>query len=601
LNFTPTPQPHNQNINRLSVELVPALQHLISELASLAMITLEHTSALVFLNQPNGYVVVSNENHMWSLPLQPIWNIPSQARSLEAKELETVAQDGLKSNFFNGVCIAINTGSGNFGMLWLLNSKQKLQDFSVLQRVSTIFATALKWAQSFIATTRQHDLAFAVADSLPIGLVVADLTGRIQFINRAYTSQFGYLPQDLKDRNLAELALPEHRKQLHKALKQRQNGESSTYRYQMYRRDGSIADVEMNGTPYKNTNGQLVGKVAIAKDISEELALERATHEARRAIHKKMTDTLLETRRSLEDEKNFAFEMIESLQEGFALLDLNAHFRFTNSAFAQLCAMSAQALVGLSAESFIEPEDLEAVRQHLYSVRPGQSVSFVHRIRQANLNVLHVKARVSLHLNQAGNVAGILLAAKDISSEVESSQKMHQLKTELQSMQAKMQSGTGFFGRLESIGGAVNLVQMLHASGMNGAIQLDDSIIFLAQGRFVAVNHPKLSGLAALEAMIQRERGQFQFIPGIQPEKVQFSLDPIQLALEWSTRKDEIFAPTPMPHEQQVVLPNAKAALAFMQGVGGRSQFTLSTEQGNVILLGRGIKVVVLDAKPEDF
>ncbi len=540
----------------------------------------------------------------------PAWLLPIQARMVrETPDLEAIANYLEQYDVKNALGVSIITVHGVIGAIWVVNSLETAQSSSV--ELLNTFAAQIAFAleqeverlefQKPHKIARERDFALSVAQFLPIGTIVADLDGNVQFMNRAFCQQFGYTLEDTKNQRFHEFVLPEFQAGVIAALTTRAAGESSMARYQVYRKDRSVADVEIMGHPRFDSLGRVIGTVATVRDVSQEMALERATLEARRAINKKLTETLVETKRSLEREQVFALEIMESLQDGFALLDKSGLFEYVNAAFAQMCGFSSAALVGFDARVFVHPEDMPLIVQTLTAIQPHQVLSFQHRVVRADQTIIHVKAHCSLRLDAHGDIVGALLCSRDISQKLADESRMLALEGELSQIQNKLEAGSGFSGRLETIGGAVGLMQMLAASPVSGAVQLDDSILFLEHGRIVEVVHPKLLGKTAVEAVIQRRIGQFQFIPEVRPANMVLNLDPIQLALAHLAKQDEATAPPKSSSEHQISLPNSKAANAFMQGVGGQQHFRVSLEESLVILRGRNLKIVVLEAKLTDF
>jgi PAS domain S-box-containing protein len=579
----------------------------------LATQTLRFEAAYLLLNDHLGGQILGQDGMRLAGVVFPQWVLPGQPHLLhQSAQLEALAALLQHKKLENALGVRLELDEQTFGALWLTNSRDALQphDLSILKALAKHIATLCQPRQSpnlaelqspNLAELQSSRLAESILQALPIGVIATDPMGTVQQINRHYTAQFGYLLEDMKQHFIGEFIPPESQDSVQNALLTRARGESSLYRHKLYRKDGSIADVEVSGHPRFDASGTVLGAVAVVRDISDELALEQAALGARRAINKKLTDTLIETRRSLEFEKNSAHEILEVLQEGFALIGLDGKFEYINPAFAQICGMNPQAMLGLEARRFVHPEDLQKIGQELGKLQPKQVLNYQHRVRQSTGEIVFVQARANLRYDTKQQINGILLMARDISHELESLAKVEKLEQELERIGSNFQAGTGFLGRLETIGGAIGLMQMFTATPISGAIQLDDSILFFDQGKIVSIVHPKLQGEEAVHAVVQRQRGQFQFIPDVRPERQDLSLDPTKIALELLTKHDESQAPNAKPTVQRVVLPNSKAAQAFMQGVGGRVHFQVALESGQVVLIGRGFQIVVLDAKLEDF
>lgn len=172
-------------------------------------------------------------------------------------------------------------------------------------------------------------------------------------------------------------------------------------------------------------------------------------------------------------------------------------------------------------------------------------------------------------------------------------------------------------GKLEDVGGAGSLVQMLMVLNPSGALTLNGDIrLFFRDGRIVFIEHPRMPHLSGLEAAVHAfhlERGTFEFsLVDLQPEAV-LSLDPVSVALEAARRFDEAKHSGEWPALQGVeleaegvfVLPDVKSALAFVASLGtnqfrGRTEYDPHLKRDALVLRGRGLRVVVLEGQMRD-
>ncbi len=539
----------------------------------------------------------------------PTWLLPTRVEAVNnhAQLNELGLLTGFKTPK-NALGISIVMPHGIVGALWYMNSLAPSQEITPRQnQMIKVFAhqvsLCLKRQSELFEMQQPHKIArerdslLAIAHSLPLSVILKDPTGVIQFVNSAFTKQFGYLPEEVLQQPIQRLVHVNYHPAIQEAMAARAKGQSTVYRYQMIRKDQSLAEVEVIGHPHYDSNGKAIGHVIILRDISEEIALEQATLEARRAINKKLKDTLQDTQRLLETEKNFALEILETLQDGFALLNNEGKFEFVNPAFASLGGTIGKSFIGLDAMQFSHPDDLIMVRQKLRQLKPKQVESFQLRVVIRDGQLLHLSVHASLRLNPKGVAVGVLISARDITETLESQAKVAKLELQIENTQEKLVIGEGFSGRLENVGGTVGLLQMVAASPVNGAISLDDAKLFLLNGRVVAVEHHLLDNEEAVANLVQRQQGQFQFIPNLRPEKTMFNLDPVKLALEYLTKEDEQTA----TRQHVVTVPNSIAAKAFVSGVGGMQHFRVLLEQNQVVLSGRGLKVIVMQAQISDF
>ncbi len=258
----------------------------------------------------------------------------------------------------------------------------------------------------------------------------------------------------------------------------------------------------------------------------------------------------------------------------------------------------------------------------------GQTTNY-----RKNGSTYMVEWDISPVLDETGQITHFLSIQRDISERIklerlledlrnsldgkrDSQLAVEQIETQLATIQAQLKNGQ-MQGHLENLGGAVILLQMLSVAHSSGAIHFEradthqySGTLYLLDGRIVSVEHPNLSGKAAVMDLLQLERGSFLLDTHATPKERRFDLDPTALSLELARDQDEL-----LEQQRQVlqnkeantdqsnvlVLPHLDAATSFMRGVGGESYFTASfeTQTGwtdkKLVLRGRGFMLVVLE------
>ncbi len=674
----------------------------------------------------------------------PFWLIPSQPSVVtHAAILEPMALLIGKQSINNAIGISIIFPEGVTGVLWLLDAAQtSLINLELLNGFAEQLSLSLQQElqqhgfQNVHKIARERDFALSIAQSITIGISVLDQNGTVIYVNPAFTKQFGYELSDFKYLAKLEHIPPEDHHIVRQALSTRVQGQSTVYKCRMYKKDKSIVFVEATGHPRVDKNGKHIGSLATHRDITQGSTQELVALEATRAMNKRLNDKLVETKQLLDSQKNFALEIMETFQDGFALINQAGVFEYVNHAFALIHDLPAQELIGTKAQAFIHAEDLESFLTATSAVGIGRIADLKIRIKRNDGTTVHTKALVSLRLNSLGQIIGALVSAqdmtqkyldqalleatqvqilreremamtivqtsqegllmlkgmmiefvnpqlevifgatkeallgrnilsfvhpddqylsinaikdldsgqlihyqqrlikangeirsivfnakprvsangtifgaigsvRDVTEEILSKAKVLELEHQLGAIEEKFEQGAGFYGRLETVGGAVGLMQMLAVSQVGGAINLDDSVLFFEHGRIVAVNHPKLKGSKAIKAMIQRRTGQFQFRPNVMPSIRDLNLDLTKLVLEHQTEKDKSehqqLNPTlEVNVEHHITLPNGKAAKAFIEGTGGRDVYQINTENNLVVLRGNNMKIKVLNATLRD-
>lgn len=151
-------------------------------------------------------------------------------------------------------------------------------------------------------------------------------------------------------------------------------------------------------------------------------------------------------------------------------------------------------------------------------------------------------------------------------------------------------------GRLERMGGAAGLLERLGFSGAVGVLKVGVLELHIHGSDLTHAVHDGLEGEAAALAILQIERGGYQF----------FAQDPIRtLSLEVSATTLKAMQLTDESQSKPskpslLVLPNIKAALEYIRGVGGlngwKARLTSIKNSTAVLLEKGGWQIVAMGA-----
>jgi PAS domain S-box-containing protein len=116
----------------------------------------------------------------------------------------------------------------------------------------------------------------AILDSQEVAIISKSLDGVIQSWNPGAERIYGYTAQEAVGQSLAIIIPPESRNELAEIVERLTRGESvRTYESVRVRKDGSRFDASISVAPIRDEHEQIVGAVAIARDVSDRKRLER--------------------------------------------------------------------------------------------------------------------------------------------------------------------------------------------------------------------------------------------------------------------------------------------------------------------------------------
>jgi PAS domain S-box-containing protein len=134
----------------------------------------------------------------------------------------------------------------------------------------------------------------AVLEGSPDPVVVYDMEGRCIYVNPAFTTVFGWMPEELLAKKLDYVPdenWPETQMMIDKALA----GESfSGVESRRYTKDGKTLDVSISAAIHLNRDGTPVGSVHILRDITERKRVEEALQKAHQELEQRVEERTAE-------------------------------------------------------------------------------------------------------------------------------------------------------------------------------------------------------------------------------------------------------------------------------------------------------------------
>jgi hypothetical protein len=154
------------------------------------------------------------------------------------------------------------------------------------------------------------------------------------------------------------------------------------------------------------------------------------------------------------------------------------------------------------------------------------------------------------------------------------------------------------YGRIERFGSVAALVLELSQAGAIGVIKIGRLELHLA-GQWITYGlHEGLELEAAVVALLQIERGNYAFFAQDPVRNTQLSASRAALSAMQELDESRVLR----PQAGLVVVPNLKAALEYMRGLGGLRQWTAKFVQQSGLLFERSqLRVLALGATLEEF
>ncbi len=187
---------------------------------------------------------------------------------------------------------------------------------------------------------------------------VLDKEGMFIFLNNKFEEVTLYPRNEWIGRHFSEIVAPEYLESTLKRFKKGLSGEKiPLYEIELVRKDGKRIPVELNVTNlYKD--GEIVGRLGIARDISERKEIERKLLESEEMFRKLAEKSLVG---------------VYLIQDGV--------FKYVNPKLAELWGYNVEELIGRSPLDFIHPMDRELVQRNLRLRLEGKIDAISYELR----------------------------------------------------------------------------------------------------------------------------------------------------------------------------------------------------------------------------
>lgn len=174
-------------------------------------------------------------------------------------------------------------------LLLTVTGRTRRIEHAVAQRTAELQREMAERARSDQALRESEQRLRNILDHAPIGIVYADLLGRVREANPKFRDMVGYRADALAGRTLTELAHPDDRADATALLtglirgERRGDAPSPIGRQRLMHRNGQVLWVQMTLSALRDATGQPQRLVAVVEDITERLKLQEAERGRQRA------------------------------------------------------------------------------------------------------------------------------------------------------------------------------------------------------------------------------------------------------------------------------------------------------------------------------
>ncbi len=268
----------------------------------------------------------------------------------------------------------------------------------------------------------EKDMAYfrSVLEHSVDAIVILDLDSRILAWNRGAEMMFGYTAEEMIGKPLNSI-MPrdrwdECRENFRKAILKGYVRDIETVRIA---KDGRVVVVDQTLTSIFDSSGELIGFVAIMRDITKKKEAEEKLREAYRELEEK-TIELLESRKELEHLAN----IVENSNDAIYSVSLDGIITSWNRMAEELFGWRKDEAIGMNAEVLLPEELKKEVEFTIRKIREGvKSMRFETKRQRKDGSIVDVEVTIS-PIVEAGKPKGFSVISRDISWKLKTEREM---------------------------------------------------------------------------------------------------------------------------------------------------------------------------------
>ncbi|MEM3608818.1 MAG: PAS domain S-box protein [Candidatus Bathyarchaeia archaeon] len=251
------------------------------------------------------------------------------------------------------------------------------------------------------------------AENSALGVAVADLRGRLKYVNSALAELLGYSVKEMVNHPFKDFLHPDDRWKVMRlflriiALR-RQPG---YLEFRAVRKDGTVLYFWSKPSRFM-VNGKTVGFQAILVDITRLKETERK---------------LTETNRKLE-------MFLRTATEGIIVTDQNDNLTFVNKAFVNIVGYKEKELLGLNLRKIVNEEGFQKIRRETEIRKKGRMSRYEIVLRRKDGKERVVQVSASPLWDENGNYVGTITVVMDITERKKMEEKIRESEERLKKL-----------------------------------------------------------------------------------------------------------------------------------------------------------------------
>lgn len=236
------------------------------------------------------------------------------------------------------------------------------------------------------------------------GICLVDMDNRFIRVNRMYTKIFGYTEVEIIGKRFTEFPNPDIVVETIEAVKLGKAFHNIIT--QRFHKDGTVLDIAVSYSPFRNSKGEIIAIMAIYRDITEHLNIERELKKTRE-LYKLITENTT--------------DMIKVYSKDKKII-------YASPSHEKAMGYTPEQLVGKDVSDIIPPEEIahfETMVQNL--IETGEPQLFQIRINTDDNDVIYSETNISPIVNERNEVESFVAVGRNITDRVKNDDALRNL------------------------------------------------------------------------------------------------------------------------------------------------------------------------------
>ncbi|MDQ0201568.1 PAS domain-containing sensor histidine kinase [Neobacillus ginsengisoli] len=236
------------------------------------------------------------------------------------------------------------------------------------------------------------------------GFAIIDMEYRIIRINHMYTKIFGYTEEDLIGKRID--ALP-HLETAVEIIKQVKYGKTFTDLItQRFHKNGSILDIAVSYSPFRNLRKEIIAVIAIFRDITKYINMERELKRTRE-LYKLITENTT--------------DMIKVFTKEDKII-------YASPSYEKVVGIPQEEFVGRYLSEFFFPEEVETHKKTLQKLMDtGEPQLFQKKIKTIENDIIFAEFNVSPIFNEQKEIDAFVTVGRNITERIKNDEALRNL------------------------------------------------------------------------------------------------------------------------------------------------------------------------------